>query len=114
MIELLQTIGPKDQCIQRELASMSAAPRRAAGKSHQAGTLVSSVDVVDGGGTDVGAAGTADAVALEGVADGLTRACGDSAFWNALKKSSAIFLATLSIKREPTCANLPPICALAS
>jgi len=33
--------------------------------------------------------------------------------WNALKKSSDILRATLSIRREPTCANLPPTCAFA-
>jgi len=37
------------------------------------------------------------------------------AIWarEALKKSSDILRATLSIKREPTCANLPPTCAFA-
>jgi len=37
------------------------------------------------------------------------------AIWgrNALRRSSDILRATLSIKREPTCANLPPTCAFA-
>ena len=90
---------------------MMAAPKTKAGKSHQAGTTFSGLC------GELSRRGAAGEFAPEvGAALGdsaFTVICsvslGPTAIWNALKKSSAIFLATLSISLEPTCANLPPI-----
>jgi hypothetical protein len=114
------------------------APTRAAGANHQVGTVgiayldfpsKSSTSLPCGGVSDVGVgkwalgAGsnlgalasssvpwaapcvTVKALEVEASAASMGAICA----LNALKKSSAIFLATLSIKREPTWANLPPI-----
>ena len=114
---------------------VASAPVQAEISSHQPGTMTLEFGLAaataDASGAATGRFGLAGAIppfseALEGAVDETLEASASlldataggiepvaSCARKAVKKSSDIFLATLSIKREPTCASLPPTSAVA-